>query len=55
MTGSATYEMAKRNMDMMDAMMDQVQEFYDNWNRRLDEMSARHEQEQKLVTKKQAK
>ncbi|KAK3736640.1 hypothetical protein QZH41_017028 [Actinostola sp. cb2023] len=55
MIGGPSYEIAKRNMDMMDSMMAEVQEFYDNWNRRLDEMTQRHEDEHKLVSKYQSK
>lgn len=55
MSGTAGYELAKRNMDSIETMMDQVNQFYDIWNKRLDEMSDRHEHEQKLVTKRQSK
>ncbi|EDO31036.1 predicted protein [Nematostella vectensis] len=51
MLGGPGYEVAKRNMDMMDAMMREVQEFYDNWNRRLDEITVRHDEEQKVLAK----
>ena len=37
------YEMAKRNLDMMDSLMQEVQEFYDNWTKRLDDITAKHE------------
>ena len=42
------YEMAKRNLDMMDSLMQEVQEFYDNWTKRLDDITAKHEEEQRL-------
>ena len=42
------YEMAKRNLDMMDSQVQEVQEFYDNWTKRLDDITAKHEEEQRL-------
>ena len=47
------YEMAKTNLDMMDSLMQEVQEFYDNWTKRLDDITAKHEEEQRLQAKKQ--
>ena len=47
------YEMAKRNLDMMDSLMQEVQEFYDNWTKRLDDITAKHEEEQRLQVKKE--
>ena len=47
------YEMAKRNLDMMDSLMQEVQEFYDNWMKRLDDITAKHEEEQRLQAKKE--
>lgn len=51
MIGGPKYEIAKRNMDTMDSLMEEVQQFFDNWNRRLDDMVVRHEQEQSMVSK----
>lgn len=50
--GGPGYEMAKRNLDMMDSLMQEVQEFYDNWTKRLDDITARHEEEHRLQAKK---
>jgi len=47
--------MAKKNAEILESMMEQVKEFYETWNQRLDEMSIKHEQEQKLVAKNQSK
>jgi len=33
---------------MMDSLMQEVQEFYDNWTKRLDDITARHETAWKL-------
>ena len=46
------YEMAKRNLYMMDSQVQEVQEFYDNWTKRLDDITARHEEEHRLQAKK---
>ena len=46
------YEMAKRNLDMRDSLMQEVQEFYDNWTKRLDDITAKQEEEQRLQAKK---
>ena len=43
--------MAKRNLDMMDSLMQEVQEFYDNWTKRLDEITEKHDEEQRLQSK----
>lgn len=43
--------MAKRNLDMMDALMQEVQEFYENWTKRLDDITTKHEEEQRLQAK----
>ena len=43
--------MAKRNLDMMDSLMQEVQEFYENWTKRLDEMTLKHEEQQRLQAK----
>ena len=53
--GGPGYEMAKRNMDIMDSMMAEVQEFYETWTCRLDEISARHEVEHQQLSKYQSK
>ena len=53
MLGGPGYEIAQRNMEMMDSMMQEVQEFYENWNRRLDDLTNRHDEEQKLLAKHQ--
>ena len=45
--------MAKTNLDMMDSLMQEVQEFYDNWTKRLDDITAKHEEEQRLQVKKE--
>jgi len=49
--GGPGYELAKRNLDMMDALMHEVQEFYENWTKRLDDMTNKHEEEQRLQAK----
>ena len=49
--GGPGYEMAKRNLDMMDALMLEVQEFYENWTKRLDDITNKHEEEQRLQAK----
>ena len=43
--------MAKRNLDMLDSLIQEVQEFYDNWTKRRDDITAKHEEEQKLQAK----
>ena len=45
--------MAQQNLQVMDSLMEEVQEFYDSWTNRLDEMSARHDAEQKQVSRYQ--
>ena len=47
------YEMAKTNLDMMDSLMQEVQEFYDNCTKRLDDITAKQEEEQRLQAKKE--
>ncbi|KAL9958189.1 hypothetical protein ACROYT_G035167 [Oculina patagonica] len=49
--GGPGYEMAKRNLDMMDALMQEVQEFYENWTKRLDDITNKHEEEQRIQAK----
>lgn len=49
--GGPGYEMAKRNLDMMDTLMQEVQEFYENWTKRLDDMTLKHEEQQRLQVK----
>ncbi|KAK2552520.1 Cubilin [Acropora cervicornis] len=49
--GGPGYEMAKRNLDMMDSLMHEVQEFYENWTKRLDEMTLKHEEQQRQQAK----
>lgn len=49
--GGPGYEMAKRNLDMMDVLMQEVQEFYENWTKRLDDITNKHEEEQRLQAK----
>ena len=44
--------MAKTNLDMLDSLMQEVREFYDNWTKRLDHITAKHKEEQKLQAKK---
>ena len=44
--------MAKRNLDMLDSLIQEVKEFYDNWTKRLDDITAKHEEEQILQAKK---
>lgn len=53
MIGGPGYEIAKHNLEMMDSVMKEVQDFYENWTRRLDDICARHEEEQKLLAKRQ--
>ena len=36
--------MAKRNLDKMDSLMQGVWEFYDNWTKRLDDITAKLEE-----------
>ena len=49
--GGPGYEMARRNLDMMDSLMHEVQEFYENWTKRLDEMTLKHEEQQRQQAK----
>ena len=51
MLGGPGYEMARRNLDMMDSLMHEVQEFYENWTKRLDEMTLKHEEQQRQQAK----
>ena len=44
--------MAKRNLNMLDSLIQEVQEFYDNWTKRLDHITAKHDEEQRLQAKK---
>ena len=53
LVGWAWVRVAKRNLDMMDSLMQEVQEFYDNWTKRLDDITAKHEEEQRLQVKKE--
>ena len=50
--GGPGYEMAKRNLDMLDSLIQEVKEFYDNWTKRLDDITAKHKEEQRLQAKK---
>ena len=43
--------MAKKNLDMLDAMMLEVQEFYDNWEKRVDEIVDKHEEQLRMHAK----
>ena len=52
LVGWAWVRVAKRNLDMMDSLMQEVQEFYDNWTKRLDDITAKQEEEQRLQAKK---
>jgi len=49
--GGPGYEMAKRNLDMMDALMQEVQEFYENWTKRLDDLTIKHDEQQRIQAK----
>ncbi|XP_022795614.1 uncharacterized protein LOC111334188 isoform X1 [Stylophora pistillata] len=49
--GIPAYEMAKKNLDMLDAMMEEVQDFYDNWEKRMDEIVDKHEMQLRLQAK----
>lgn len=49
--GGPGYEMAKRNLDMMDSLMAEVQEFYENWTKRLDDITEKHQEQQRLQSK----
>lgn len=51
MLGGPGYEMAKRNLDMMDALMQEVQEFYENWEKRVNDITDKHEEALRLHTK----
>ena len=42
----------KRNLDMLDSLIQEVKEFYDNWTKRLDDITAKHKEEQRLQAKK---
>ena len=48
------YDLAKRNLDMMDSLMQEVQEFYENWEKRVDDIIDRHDEEQRLHAKMHA-
>jgi len=52
MIGGQGYEIAKRNVETMDIMMQEVEEFYQAWMKRLDEITERHDEEQKLLSKR---
>ena len=49
--GGPGYELAKRNLDLMDSLMNEVHEFYENWERKLNDISDKHEEEQRLHAK----
>lgn len=49
--GIPAYEMAKKNLDMLDAMMEEVQDFYDNWEKRMDEIVDKHEMQLRFQAK----
>lgn len=49
--GIPAYEMAKKNLDMLDALMEEVQDFYDNWEKRMDEIVDKHEMQLRLQAK----
>lgn len=49
--GIPAYEMAKKNLDMLDALMEEVQDFYDNWENRMDEIVDKHEMQLRLQAK----
>ena len=44
--------MAETNLDTLDSLIQDVQEFYDNWTKRLDHITAKHDEEQRLQAKK---
>ena len=46
--GGPGYELAKRNLDMMDTLMQDVQEFYDNWEKRVIDITDKHEEALRL-------
>ncbi|KAL9958187.1 hypothetical protein ACROYT_G035165 [Oculina patagonica] len=50
--GGPGYELAKRNLDMMDALMQEVQEFYDSWEKRVNDITDKHEEALRLHAKK---
>lgn len=50
--GGPGYEMAKRNLDMMDSLMQEVQEFYESWTKRLDDITLKHEEQQRCQAKR---
>ncbi|KAJ7390406.1 hypothetical protein OS493_025663 [Desmophyllum pertusum] len=52
--GVPGYDLAKRNLDMMDSLMQEVQEFYENWEKRVDDIIDRHDEEQRLHAKMHA-
>lgn len=46
--GEPGYELAKKNLDLMDSLMNEVHWFYENWERKLNEITDKHEEEQRL-------
>ena len=49
--GGPGYELAKKNLDLMDCLMNEVHEFYENWERKLNDITDKHEEEQRLHAK----
>ena len=49
--GGPGYELAKRNLDLMDTLMQEVQEFYENWEKRVNDITDKHEEALRLHTK----
>jgi len=49
--GGPGYELAKKNLDLMDSLMNEVHEFYENWERKLNDITDKHEEEQRLHAK----
>ena len=50
--GGPGYEMAKGNLDLLDSLIQEGQEFYDKRTKRLDHITAKHDEEQRLQAKK---
>ena len=47
--GGPGYELAKKNLDLMDSLMNEVHEFYENWERKLNDITDKHEEEAKVA------
>ena len=49
------YETVKANMELLDTLMQEVQDFNDVWTEKLDEIMKKHDAEYRQFTQQQAK